>query len=232
MKRLIFPILILFVSSNLLAQRSEPFIVKAGKRIIDTIPFAERYQYSNFTKGRITLNDGRGYTCLFNLNFITGEMEFIQEKDTLFISEKKDLHSIVIAKDTFYYHNAFLQIIRNDKLKVFISQRIGIMDILKKGAMGTINRSAASESYSYFTPDNNSYNLKIDEDMVLQKTADFYYSLPGKEFIQFNRKTIGKIVPGKDDIIKEYLKTNDIDLRSKVDILKLTDYLCTLLSEK
>lgn len=232
MKQTVLLIALLFAVSSLLAQKNEPIVIKAGTRIIDAVPFAERYQYPAFTKGRITLNDGRSNTCLFNLNLLSGEMEFIQGNDTLFIAEKKDLNTIVIAKDTFYYHNAYQQLIRNGKLKVYESQRIGVMDILKKGAMGTINRSAASESYSYFTADKNSYAMKIEEDIVLRKTAEFYYSLPGKEFIPFNRKNAGKILPEKDNEIKEYLKTNEIDFRSKSDILKLTDFVSSLQKEK
>jgi len=232
MKRSVLLISILFAGSSLLAQKIEPILVKAGTRIIDAVSFAERYQYPAFTKGKITLNDGRSNSCPFNLNLLSGEMEFLQGKDTLFIAEKKDLNTIVIAKDTFYYHNAYLQLIRNSKLKVYMSQRIGVMDILKKGAMGTINRSAASESYSYFTADKNSYAMKIEEDIVLKKTADFCFSLPGKEFIPFNRKNVGKIVPEKDHEIKEYLRTNEIDFRSKSDILKLADFLSSLQNEK
>lgn len=229
-KQAIFLISLLF-TSNLVAQQVETFTVKAGARVIDTVPFAERYQYPAFTKGKITLNDGRSNSCLFNLNFLSGEMEFLQGKDTLFIAEKKDLNTIVFEKDTFYYHNTYLHLIRNGRIKVYINQRIGIIDILKKGAMGTVNRSAASESYSYFNADKTSYAMKINEEMVLKKIAEFYFSLPGKEFIPFNRKNVSKIVPEKDDKIKEYLKANEIDFRSKEDIMKLTDFLSSLRNE-
>lgn len=222
----------LFLCSSLVAQNNEPIRVKAGTRIIDSVPFAERYQYAGFTKGKITLNDGRSNTCMFNLNLLSGEMEFLQGKDTLFIAEKKDIGTIIIAKDTFCYHNSYMRQIRSGKLKIYMSQRIGITDVLKKGAMGTINRSAASESYSFFNSNKNSYSMKIDEDIVLKKTANFYFSLNEKDFMLFNKKNISKIVPEKDYIIKEYLKTNDIDFRSETDILKLVDFLNPLLNQK
>jgi hypothetical protein len=232
MRKIILAISGLFLCCSLLAQNNESIQVKAGTRIIDSVPFAERYQYPSFTKGKITLNDGRSNTCMFNLNLLSGEMEFLQGKDTLFIAEKKDINSIVIAKDTFYYHNNYMHLIRNGKLKIYMSQRLGIIDILKKGAMGTINRASASESYSYLVADKSTYSMKIDEDIVLKKTAEFYFSVNGKDYFLFNRKNINKIAPGKDDVIKEYLKTNNIDFSSKTDIFKLVDFISPRLNEK
>jgi hypothetical protein len=233
MKRTMFIVyLFLFTSASLLAQKQESVTVKAGTRVIDYFPIAERYLYPNFTKGIITLKDGRSNLCMFNLNFLSGEMEFIQSKDTLIIADKKDLYSIVIAKDTFYFHNVYLQMIRGGNLKVFMSQRIGMKDILKKGAMGSINRTAASESYGYMDDGRQTYNLKIDEDMVFQKTAAFSFSLSENNFIEFNKKNITKIIPGKEDVIKDYLKTNEIDFKSRADVLKLADFANNLLSTK
>lgn len=232
MKQTIALISILFLSYTLSAQKYEPVIVKAGTRVIDYFPVSERYCYPNFTKGIITLKDGRSNLCMFNLNFLTGEMEFLQSKDTLIIADKKDLSSIVIAKDTFYYHNNYLQLIRSGKPKVFVVQRIGMTDILKKGAMGTINRSAASDSYDYLFSDKSTYNLKTDMDMVFQKTDNYYFALSENDIVPFNRKNITKIQRGKDDVIKDYLKSNEIDFNSRADLLRLADFVSTLLSAK
>jgi hypothetical protein len=232
MKNAILIIYGLFLCFSLVAQNNEPIRIKAGTRVIDSVPFAERYQYPGFTKGKITLNDGRSNICMFNLNLLSGEMEFLQGKDTLFIAEKKEISKIVIAKDTFLYHDNYLRLIKGGKLKIYMNQRFAIVDVLKKGAMGTINRTAASESYDYFNSTSNSYNLKVDQEIVLKKTANFYFSLNEKDFILFNNKNTSKIVPDKNGIIKEYLKTNDIDFRSATDILKLGDFLKPLLNEK
>lgn len=232
MKHLTFLFAFFLGCYTLFAQKSDFFKVNAGTKITNAIPFAERYQYPAFTKGSITLNDGRSNTCLFNLNLISGEMEFLQGKDTLFIAEKKDLSTIIISKDTFFYRNAYLKLISNGKLKIYMSQRIGIADVLKKGAMGTINRSSSSESYNYLDADKLTHFLTADEDMVFRRVVIFYYSIPGKEITLFNRKNAVKIVPGKDEEIKEFLKTNEIDFQSKEDILKMTEFINSCISEK
>lgn len=232
MKQTIVLILILFLSCTLSAQKYESVMVKAGTRVIDYFSVSERYCYPNFTKGIITLKDGRNNLCMFNLNFLTGEMEFLQSKDTLIIADKKDLSSIVIEKDTFYFHNGYLQMIRSGNLKVFAYQRIGIKDILKNGGIGTTNRSISNQTYGYVNDIPNLYHLKTEQDMVFQKTVNYYFGLSENDITPFNRKNIIRVLPEKGGIIKDYLETNEIDFNSKTDLLKLADFVSTLLSAK
>jgi hypothetical protein len=71
-------------------------------------------------------------------------------------------------------------------------------------------------------------DLIPSEDLVLQKTSDYFYSTPENEFVQFTKKNIIKILPGKEDVIKDYLKLNKIDFESKEDIFRLADFVSTL----
>ena len=135
------------------------------------------------------------------------------------------------AQDTFYYHNDYLEMILSGPLRVYLKQHVVIKDILKKGAFGTTNRNSAIESYSYVVSGNVSYDLIPDEDLVLQKISKYYYSTSVNDFIQFNRKNIIQILPGKEDVIKNYLKSNKIDFESGDDLLRLAGFLSNLLSE-
>lgn len=229
MKRIIFIICsILFITSCLSAQKSEPITVKAGTRVKDYFPVAERYRYPDFTEGKGIFSNGKIIPGKFNYNFLSGEIQFIKLADTLSLANTKDLKSIAIAQDTFYYHNGYMEMIRNGKFRVYLKQAIVIKDIHKEGAFGTINRTAASESYSYVLTGNSFVDLVPTEDIVLQKTVDYFYSTPENAFVQFTKKNIIKILPEKEDVIKNYLKSNKIDFESREDILKLADFVGNL----
>jgi len=158
-------------------------------------------------------------------------MEFIRAADTMIISNKKDIRYIVIGQDTNYYHNGYLEMIRSGQPKVFLNQRIVIKEILRKGAMGTVNRNSASESLDNVVSGGVSYNMVADEDMVLQKTLEYYFSTSPNDFIQYTKKNITNILPGKEDDIKNYIKSNKIDFESRGDLLRLADYVDSLISE-
>lgn len=217
---------------RLLAQKHEAVIVKAGTRIIDYFPISERYLYGDFTQGKATFKNKKVYSSEFNYNILSGEMEFINSNDTLVVTNQKDLSSIVVEQDTFYYHNGYLQIIRNGTLKVYLKHHIAIKDIHKKGAMGTVNRSAASEYDNYFLTNSLSRDMVVDIDMKLQREELYFFSTPEKEFVRFTKDRIIISVPGKSGVIKKYIKSNKIDFKSKNDLLQLADFVSKLLPAK
>ena len=231
MKWILFVIyLVLFTNSWLSAQKLEPVIVKAGTNLNDYFPNSERYLYPEFTQGKGFFQNNRIVPCLFNFNLLSGEIEFISSKDTLLIAKKQEIVSIVVAKDTFYYHDAYLQLIQGGKFKVYLKRGLKIQDIRKEGAMGSVNRSAASDSYSFLILGKRTLDLKPTEDILLQKTEEYFYSLYGGDYFPFTRKNILRVQQGKEEVIKDFIKSNKIDFNSRDGLLRLADYVSSLLS--
>ena len=207
MKKYILIISAIFLTNSyLFAQNNESVRVKAGTKITDYFTVAEQYLYPDFIEGKAILSNNRIIPSMYNYNILSGEMEFIKSNDTLIIGDKSDLKSIEMPEDTFYYHNGYLQMLRNGKLKVFLKQNIIIKDILKKGAMGTVNRSAASQSYDYLTYGSLTRDMVADIDMVLQKEKEYFISAKEENFVPFNKKNLIKIIPEKKYLIKNYIK--------------------------
>lgn len=232
MKRTLFVIIsVMFINTWISAQKQKPVVVKAGTRLNEYFPMSERYLYPEFTQGKGFFQNNRIVPCLFNLNLLSGEMEFISTTDTLLIAKKTEIVSIVVAKDTFYYHDAYLQLIQNGPLKVFLKRGLKIQDIRKEGAMGSVNRTAASDSYSFLILGKRTLDLKPTEDILLQKTEEYFYSLWGGDFIPFTRKNISKVLQGREELIKNFIKSNKTDFDSRGDIIRLTDYVNLLLSK-
>jgi len=215
----------------LFAQKHEPVSVKAGSSLKDYFSFTERYLYPEFTQGKGFFKNGRVVPLMLNYNLLSDEIEFIQSKDTLIIAKKEQINSLVVAQDTFYYHGAYLQKIRSGALSVYVKRRLEIKDIRKQGGMGQENRSSSIDSYTFLLYDNGklSVDLKIANDLILQKTEAYFYSTSGDGFIPFNKKNISKIMQGKEDRIKNYIKTNKIDFELREDLLKLADFVSDLL---
>ena len=220
--------LILFITSLLSGQNSKPVTIKAGESISDYFPVNERYRYPVFTEGQCIFSNGRVFHAIFNYNFLSGEMEFIQLPDTMIITDKKDISSFAIAHDTFYYHNGYLEMIRSSQPIIYLKQSIVLKEVLKKGAMGTVNRNASSESLDIVVSGGISYNMKLDADMVFQKISEYFFSTPGNDFIKFTRRNILRILPGKEEVLKDYLKSEKIDFESRKDLLKLAEYVSSL----
>ena len=226
MKKLLLTLLLfLIVIFTLNAQIPDEVIVPAGIRVAACFPPARRYLYPDFTQGEVNLNNGNHNNARLNYNFLFGEMEFIRNSDTLTITNKKEIHSIIIGIDTFLLENGYIRLISNGPVRVGLKQNISLKDILRKGAMGTINRTSTVDTYNTVPVDGRIYDMVPNEDWVFRKTEEYFFSVPSGEFLPFSRRNVLKIFPGQKKNIEEFLRSEKISFDSREDLLKLAFYL-------
>jgi hypothetical protein len=232
MKNILFIICAAFLLNIcLFAQDNTLITVKAGTRILDYFPVKERYRYPDFSDGQLMFKNGKVSSGRFNYNFLSGEMEFLQSRDTLSIINKRDISLVAVAQDTFFFNNGYIELIFGGPVKVGLMKNFRLKEIQRKGAFGTTNRNSSLDAYNSVSLTGNFYQLIPNEDWVFQKTEKYYFSTSAKGFVQFNKKNVMEAFPQKEDAIKNYLKSNKIDFDSGKDLLKLADYLGSNLSE-
>jgi hypothetical protein len=230
MKKVLFFICcMVFINSLLSAQKYEPVTVRAGQRVVDCFPFSERYLYPQFTTGRIYLKSGIYSEAKFNYDLLNWEFEYIRKNDTLAIANKKDIRLIAIARDTFFYDKGyyFEQII-GGPVKIYQKQCIKLLETQKKDSYGTSSSGAATNSYGMLPSEGNFHKLTANEDMVFQRTFEFYLSDPSGGFASCNKKNLLHIYHQHEDEIRAYLKTARINFEKRDDLMKLTEYLKNL----
>lgn len=224
---IVFVCSILIFNLNLSAQKYKTIVVLAGTKMEDYFPVDQRYRYAEFIDGQVVFKNGTFSNVRLDYNYLTGEMAFIQAKDTLIIAKKKEV-LYVVAKDTFFYDNGYIELISAGELRVGLKQYIKIKDILKKGAYGTTNRNSSIDTYKSLWANNNSYSLIPNEDIEVQMTLEYYLSDSSSGFIPFNRKSAIQLFPQNEDNLKTYIKSNKVDFESRADLLKFADYLRSL----
>jgi hypothetical protein len=228
MKKILIILCCVFaLNFSLFSQKDELITVKAGTKILDCFPLSERYLYPEFISGRIVLKNDIYTERRFNYNYLLGEMEFIQVRDTLSIINKRDIKHISVAQDTFYYDKGYIKLLRGGALKLGMKEFIELKEIQNKDPYGVSSSAAATTSYGSMPLDGNFYKLTANKDMIFQRKKQFYLALPGGDFILLNRKNLMGIFPSEEDEIKSYLKANKVKFDLKDDILKLTDFLKT-----
>jgi|WetSurMetagenome_2_1015567.scaffolds.fasta_scaffold22221_3 hypothetical protein len=228
MKKILFIVFsFLVLNTSLSAQKNELITVKAGNKILDYFPVPVRYRYPEFTAGQVIFKNGAVNSTRLNYNLLIDEIEFIQSRDTLSLVKKKDIRLIVVAQDTFFFDNGYLEQIYGGRVKVGLRQRIELKEVLKKDSYGTSSSGSASNSYDVLPSDGNFYKLTPNEDMVFQKTKEYYVSVGTSGFVQLRKKSLLQLFPQKTNEIQKYLKSNKVDFEKHDDIIRLADYLST-----
>jgi hypothetical protein len=222
-------ITVLFLNISLFAQDSKIITVKAGTAVRDYFPAQVRYRYPDFLAGEVLFNNGNAIDGSLNYNFLSGEMEFIRSGDTLSIDNKKDISSITVGQDIFYYNNGYLELIFDGPFRVGLLQFFRLKDVVKKGAFGNTTRGASLESYNLEARGDFHWWVP-SEDLVFQKTQKYYFKTPESSFILFTRKNILQSFPRQKETIKKYLKSDKVNFNSAGDILRLAEFLSSILS--
>lgn len=210
------------------AQKAESITVKAGRSVRDYFPVEERYRYPEFLPGKAVFKNGIFSEASFNYNLLNDEIEFLKSNDTLSVINKKDITYIVIETDTFLYDNGFVEIISDGPVKVGMKKHFKLNEIEKTDSYGTSSHGSARESYNSLPADGNYYKLKASNDMVFQKTTEYYIAKSYRDFVPYRRNYVTKLFPEKSEEIKKYLKSNKINFDSENDLLKLAGYLKSL----
>jgi len=228
-KFLVLVFQITLINISLFSQKYEQVTVKAGMKVVDCFPFNDRYRYSQFVNGRIQLTNGVAADKILNYDFLTGEIEFLRGKDTLAITNGKDIRHLVIEADTFYFYKGmYLELISGGAVKVVLRQYVKLKETQKKDSYGTASSGSATTSYGSLPIGGDFHMLVANEDMVFQRTLEYYISEPDGGFDMYNKKNVLHLYPKNEKEIKAYLKSEKINFDKREDLIKLADYLSGL----
>lgn len=221
---------ILTLNISLSAQKNDLVTVKSGSRILDYFPFQDRYRYSQFVPGKVYFKNNTFSAFKMNYNFLLGEMQFIKSRDTLVVVNTKDIKHIIIEQDTFLYDKGYMEVIsQKGPIQVTLNEYIKLKEVLKKDSYGTASSGSSTKSYNTMRADGNFYKLTVNEDLVFQRVRDYYLFTTASGFEPYSKKNVLKLLPQNEDEIKSYLKSNDIDFKSREDLIKLAGYIQTIM---
>jgi hypothetical protein len=216
------------ISSPVTGQKNHTVTVKAGTRVVDYFSQSEQYRYPEFTQGKVSLIDGRFIDTKLNYCILAGEMQFLESKDTMFITNGKNIRYIQIMQDTFFYDNGYLEAISGHYPAIMaVKQYVTITDIKKEGPLGTRSSTSSTQSYSTIHGEGHLwYNEMVRlEDIVLSKKTDYYIGNSTSRFYLYTRKNLLKLFPQDKATIEAYLKNKDVDFKVKEDLIQLTEFL-------
>lgn len=229
--RTVFIFLWLLLGNCLLyGQDEEAIIVKKGTTLLDYFSPSERYLYPEFKKGKVVFNEKTYLGIKLNYHYLNGEIEFLNQTDTMTIVDKKELKSVIIAEDTFFYDGGYILQLKSGHPTIGLKESIEFKDYIKKDGVGSTSSAGSSKSYSSVTTGGGVHKLTADADLIFRRTKTFYILMPDGDFDLFNKKNICKLFSKNKEEIKSYLKSNNIKFDSQDDVLKLAEYLESLIT--
>ncbi|HEX2607364.1 MAG TPA: hypothetical protein VHK91_08295 [Flavisolibacter sp.] len=227
MKSLFFSSCFLLSSYIVIAQKT--YKVEAGEAFADIIPKNEIVKYSSFTDGVVTMKNGKKATAKLNYHYLFGEIEFINQKDTLSLDNENAIENVAIGTDSFIYNNGYLQLIRKGKDHSLVKKEgLILTDKLKEnGGFGKMNASYGQALRS-ISSRNALKQLIANETLVFTQVKEFLLIDSKSDLWTANKKNFLKLYPGKKKELENFIDTNNITFNKEEDLLRVFQYAETL----
>ena len=230
MKVLLLLLFILIGYCGLSAQDSI-VTIKAGNKVRDVLTPADIFYYPQFTSGKVFFRDGRKAMAKMNFTRLYDEMLFINPKgDTLAVADEKTIKFIIVDQDTFYYDEGYVRIIVDyGDVKLAEKQIWVVADTRKIGTHNKSTSTVAITPLSNYSDDGiaraKSYDLLINEDMVIRKETQYYFGDQNNHFVRAGKKKLLLLFPKEQLDLENYLKENKVNFDKKDDLKKLAQFL-------
>jgi hypothetical protein len=166
-----------------------------------------------------------------NFTRLYDQMLFINPKgDTLAVADEKTIKFIIVDQDTFYYDEGYVRIIVDyGDVKLAEKQIWVVADTRKIGTHNKSTSTVAITPLSNYTDDGiaraKSYDLLINEDMVIRKETQYYFGDKNNHFVRAGKKKLLLLFPKEQLSLENYLKENKVNFDKKDDLKKLAQFL-------
>jgi hypothetical protein len=230
MRKLLIIFIFLATTFNLKAQvLKERKHIQGGSQMWTNFT-KEMFMYPEFIEGVVYYKNGQQFKRLLNYNRMLKTIQFIDEKgDTLAIDNEAAVKTITVKDDEFiYFPNCLQAIAKNERLGLYKHEELRIADIRRKGLYGAPNSSGSYESINQVYTWMNSYQLDINELLLLSKTTTFYIVTAHDELLTANRKNVLAQFTDNKTKISDFIKAKKISFTNETDLEQLSDYIRSL----
>jgi len=185
------------------------------------------YVFPEFTEGIVLMKTGSRSKALLNYNALTEEMVFDNngQKRAVTEQEVKQIDTVFIKDRKFVeLDGKFVECLHQSGWDLYAEYKCRVNDPGRPSGYGTTSTTTAVQSYSSLNYGGKVYELKLPD---LEVDPYFNYLLKRNgEITRFiNMNQLKKLYKDKKDILKEYLKSHEVDYDNQQSIIQLIEYL-------
>lgn len=228
-KPLIFLAALLCIASVSAQQKNDkPLKIKDGEDVTKSIPKNSQYIFEEFTDGTIWFKDQTAAGKL-NYNIILEELQFVDPAtgEVRTLANPQEVRLVKIG-DKFFYPlggKRFGELLVDGTYKLVVARKGELLDMGKKGAYGTLNQTAAIDTYSSMQVNNNTTSLETHKYIKVKEKSTFYVIVDGKPSMIKSSKSLLKSFPSdKAAKLKAYMEEKNLQVTELQDVISLVNY--------
>lgn len=224
------------------------FSILIGTCMMATAQQKRIYFYADFVKTKIQYKDGTRYQVMGNYDVANKKMMYLQGNQLMEAINPEIIDTICMGNSTWIYHNKqFCEVFKCESgIDVLVgwhiakrhegyagvygtaqvpSKKIELTDNLGMGELSVSGGGVYYEATGTNQGMGNGLNVDV---WKIKNQSTYYFTKNGKEYALKGLKSIYKAFPEHKEQIKQFVKTNKLEMTNAENALKIVDYILTL----
>ena len=184
-----------------------------------------QFLFREFTKGILKMKDGRQMAATLNYNMVDEEMIFDQKGVYMALDKPEEIDTVYIQNRKFVpVEKAFYEVLTKGPVEMFIQHKSRYTQKGTPTAYGMTTKTAGPSKVLAVQVGNQVRQIDLLEDVDVSP-ATLYWVKAGNKMDKFtNERQFLKLFPDHEAELKEFIKTNKLDFKSREDLIRLGDF--------
>ena len=180
----------------------------------------------SFSKGIIIMKDGRKLSATLNYNIVDEEMIFLQGQQYMALDKPEEIDTVCLQNRKFVYiDKTFYEVVAEGKTDIYMQHKGKYVQEASNTAYGMKSPTNQNLNVTTFKSGNQVRILEIPDNVTVSSLT-VYWVRKGEELKKFNNQNqLLKLFPGSEDKLKEFIKTNNIDLKTREGLMNLGNFI-------
>jgi hypothetical protein len=168
------------------------------------------------------MKSGQTNSAVLNYNTVDEEM-VLKQNGTYFVLDKpEDVDTIFIQNQKFIYvGKAFYEILISGTVSIYIQHKSRYTSAGTATAYGLTSQTNGSNSAVMVQAGNQIKNFDLPDNVIVAPAIAYWIKKNNEMFKFTSERQFLKIFPEKESEIKEFIRSSNLDLKVREDLIKL-----------
>lgn len=208
------------------AQYRKSIEVKAGEDAAQAYSSSGFYRFREFSAGALFTEDRSGKSSYrYNYNILSGNMQFINGKDTMDITNARRFDSIVVSNTVFFYKKdeGYVEVLAAAyPVRLVKKVSIKMKPVTVGGYDAASTTSAIKRINQYTIVTTTVYNLTVTDNLMIKENVDWFWMDDNRQLSKATKKNLMEMLsPELQAKAQAIIKDKKIEFDREADLIQL-----------
>ncbi|MBG0861207.1 MAG: hypothetical protein IQL11_17050 [Bacteroidales bacterium] len=191
----------------------------------DTLYPSDQFLFSGFSTGVVKMKNGEKVILNLNYNIVTERMVFKQKEQIFDMINYGSVDTVYIHQRKFIPSGRiFYELLVSKPVTLFLQNKGTVKQPSRPAAYGGTSDVSSSDYINNIQLGNDRFRMANDVKIAVDFKPVLWLRKDNKLYAIINKKQLANIFPDREKEVKEFIRTNRLNIGNPDQIINLVDY--------